>query len=141
MYVLRRMFSWRNLLSSEELVDKAVGRAVNYGPAILKEKRERVFKRRESIGKRGIEGYGEKEDPRSKFSFFYGGTYNPFFWLKEFIFVGFDNHQLAIARNAQYHIHKAAHGRLKHIANDMWDMAMERRDKKLIEQLFNTSSN
>ncbi|KAK9224500.1 hypothetical protein WN943_009534 [Citrus x changshan-huyou] len=48
---------------------------------------------------------------------------------------------LAIARNAQYHIHKAAHGRLKHIANDMWDMAMERRDKKLIEQLFNTSSN
>ncbi|KAL8102037.1 hypothetical protein AgCh_026816 [Apium graveolens] len=39
---------------------------------------------------------------------------------------------LCIAGNAQYFIHKAAHGRPKHIGNDMWDVAMERRDKKLI---------
>ena len=81
---------------------------------------------------------------------------------------------LCIMGNAQYHIHKAAHGRVinsvlvlililplffaqwipflsvsindlymlfvfffvlqpKHIGNDMWDVAMERRDKKLVE--------
>ncbi|KAJ4704192.1 NADH dehydrogenase [ubiquinone] 1 alpha subcomplex subunit 1-like [Melia azedarach] len=48
---------------------------------------------------------------------------------------------LVIAGNAQYHIHKAAHGRPKHIGNDMWDVAMERRDKKLVEQLSSAPSN
>ncbi|KAL5701502.1 hypothetical protein ACHQM5_019289 [Ranunculus cassubicifolius] len=42
---------------------------------------------------------------------------------------------LCAAGNIQYHIHKAAHGRPKHIGNDMWDVAMERRDKKMIEIL------
>ncbi|GAY54113.1 hypothetical protein CUMW_154200 [Citrus unshiu] len=48
---------------------------------------------------------------------------------------------LTIVGNAQYHIRKAVRGRPKHVANDMWDMAMERRDKKLIEQFFDASSN
>ncbi|GAY32340.1 hypothetical protein WN944_004417 [Citrus x changshan-huyou] len=48
---------------------------------------------------------------------------------------------LTIAGNAQYQIHKAAHGRPKHVGNDMWDVAMERRDKKLVEQLSGASSN
>ncbi|GMN40654.1 hypothetical protein TIFTF001_009881 [Ficus carica] len=42
---------------------------------------------------------------------------------------------LCVMGNAQYYIHKAAHGRPKHIGNDMWDVAMERRDKKLVEKL------
>lgn len=29
----------------------------------------------------------------------------------------------------------------KHVGNDMWDVAMERRDKKLVEQLSGASSN
>ncbi|CAM8916986.1 hypothetical protein QQ045_033121 [Rhodiola kirilowii] len=41
---------------------------------------------------------------------------------------------LCVMGNAQYYIHKAAHGRPKHIGNDMWDVAMERRDKKIVEQ-------
>ncbi|MFS7960403.1 putative NADH:ubiquinone reductase (H(+)-translocating) [Helianthus anomalus] len=32
---------------------------------------------------------------------------------------------LCVAGNVQYQIHKAAHGRPKHIGNDMWDIAME----------------
>lgn len=40
---------------------------------------------------------------------------------------------LTITGNVQYHIHKAVHGRLKHVGNDMRDMVMERMDKKLIE--------
>ncbi|KAH7515128.1 hypothetical protein FEM48_Zijuj11G0163100 [Ziziphus jujuba var. spinosa] len=42
---------------------------------------------------------------------------------------------LCVMGNAQYYIHKAAHGRPKHIGNDLWDVAMERRDKKLLEKL------
>ena len=40
---------------------------------------------------------------------------------------------LTIAGNAQYHIHKAAHECSKHVGNDMWAVAMERRDKKIME--------
>ncbi|KAJ4977472.1 hypothetical protein NE237_002578 [Protea cynaroides] len=40
---------------------------------------------------------------------------------------------LCVMGNAQYYIHKAVHGRPKHIGNDVWDVAMERRDKKLME--------
>ncbi|KAK9177906.1 hypothetical protein WN943_027096 [Citrus x changshan-huyou] len=40
---------------------------------------------------------------------------------------------LTIADNAQYHIHKAAHGCSKHVGNDVWYVAMERRDKKIME--------
>ncbi|XP_020102006.1 NADH dehydrogenase [ubiquinone] 1 alpha subcomplex subunit 1-like isoform X2 [Ananas comosus] len=41
---------------------------------------------------------------------------------------------LCVMGNAQYRIHKAVHGRPKHPGNDVWDVAMERRDKKLLEQ-------
>ncbi|KAL5977941.1 hypothetical protein ACLOJK_036964 [Asimina triloba] len=42
---------------------------------------------------------------------------------------------LCVMGNAQYYIHKAAHGRPKHIRNDVWDVAMERRDKKIMEMM------
>uniref|UniRef100_UPI001CB98492 NADH dehydrogenase [ubiquinone] 1 alpha subcomplex subunit 1 n=1 Tax=Erigeron canadensis TaxID=72917 RepID=UPI001CB98492 len=47
---------------------------------------------------------------------------------------------LCIAGNIQYTIHKAAHGRPKHIGNDMWDVAMERRDKKIVEEKLSPAS-
>lgn len=42
---------------------------------------------------------------------------------------------LCIMGNAQYQIHKAAHGRPKHIGHDLWDVAMDRRDKKLMDNV------
>ncbi|CAK7343480.1 unnamed protein product [Dovyalis caffra] len=48
---------------------------------------------------------------------------------------------LCIAGNIQYAVHKKAHGRPKHIGNDMWDVAMERRDKKLVESVSAPSPN
>nr|XP_034912326.1 LOW QUALITY PROTEIN: NADH dehydrogenase [ubiquinone] 1 alpha subcomplex subunit 1 [Populus alba] len=38
--------------------------------------------------------------------------------------------KLCIAGNRQYVIHTKAHGRPKHIGNDMWDVAMERKGQK-----------
>ncbi|CAN6332624.1 unnamed protein product, partial [Urochloa humidicola] len=55
-------------------------------------------------------------------------------WLEAILPLGIIGGMLCIMGNAQYFIHKAAHGRPKHIGNDMWDVAMERRDKKLMEQ-------
>ncbi|OEL32777.1 hypothetical protein BAE44_0006209, partial [Dichanthelium oligosanthes] len=55
-------------------------------------------------------------------------------WLEAVLPLGIIGGMLCIMGNAQYFIHKAAHGRPKHIGNDMWDVAMERRDKKLMEQ-------
>ncbi|CAN6350653.1 unnamed protein product, partial [Urochloa humidicola] len=55
-------------------------------------------------------------------------------WLEAILPLGIIGGMLCIMGNAQYFIHKAAHGRPKHIGNDMWDVAMERRDKKLVEQ-------
>ncbi|KAG6669885.1 hypothetical protein CIPAW_01G273900 [Carya illinoinensis] len=52
-------------------------------------------------------------------------------WLKVALPLGI----IAAMGNAQYYIHKAAHGRLEHIGNDMWDVAMEWQDKKLIEKV------
>ncbi|CDP01627.1 unnamed protein product [Coffea canephora] len=37
-------------------------------------------------------------------------------------------------------IHKATHGWPKHIDNNVWDVAMERRDKKLMEMLSSSST-
>ncbi|KAG7033699.1 NADH dehydrogenase [ubiquinone] 1 alpha subcomplex subunit 1, partial [Cucurbita argyrosperma subsp. argyrosperma] len=56
-------------------------------------------------------------------------------WLEAALPLGIIAGMLCIMGNAQYHIHKAAHGRPKHIGNDMWDVAMERRDKKLVENV------
>ncbi|KAK3212843.1 hypothetical protein Dsin_017549 [Dipteronia sinensis] len=55
------------------------------------------------------------------------------FWLEAMLPLGIIAGMLCVMGNAQYYIHTAAHGRPKHIGNDMWDVAMERRDKKLTE--------
>lgn len=84
-------------------------------------------------------------------------------WLEAALPMGIIAGMLCIMGNAQYYIHKAAHGRVllliiidpyqfiytnryrliidefwqpKHIGNDMWDVAMERRDKKLVDNLY-----
>uniref|UniRef100_F4YFA5 NADH dehydrogenase [ubiquinone] 1 alpha subcomplex subunit 1 n=1 Tax=Camellia sinensis TaxID=4442 RepID=F4YFA5_CAMSI len=57
-------------------------------------------------------------------------------WLEAALPLGIIAGMLCIMGNAQYYIHKVAHGRPKHVGNDVWDVAMERRDKKLIESLF-----
>lgn len=57
------------------------------------------------------------------------------FWLEAVLPLGIIAGMLCAAGNIQYQIHKAAHGRPKHVGNDMWDVAMERRDKKMIEIL------
>ncbi|KAG6435814.1 hypothetical protein SASPL_100691 [Salvia splendens] len=56
-------------------------------------------------------------------------------WLEAMLPLGIIAGMLCVMGNAQYHIHKAAHGRPKHIGNDVWDVAMEKRDKKIIEML------
>ncbi|TYG49913.1 hypothetical protein ES288_A10G183300v1, partial [Gossypium darwinii] len=56
-------------------------------------------------------------------------------WLEAALPLGIIAGMLCVMGNAQYFIHKAYHGRPKHIGNDMWDVAMERRDKKLFENL------
>ncbi|KAJ7961038.1 NADH dehydrogenase [ubiquinone] 1 alpha subcomplex subunit 1-like [Quillaja saponaria] len=62
-------------------------------------------------------------------------------WLEAVLPLGIIAGMLCVMGNAQYYIHKAAHGRPKHIGNDMWDVAMERRDKKLIEKFSAASHN
>ena len=93
-----------------------------------------------------------------------------FVWLEALLPLGIIAGMLCVMGNAQYYIHKAAHGRVrlffflfycfkaiacisicadwfdfersmtvlilmqpKHIGNDVWDVAMERRDEKLME--------
>ncbi|CAL9150724.1 unnamed protein product [Musa hybrid cultivar] len=56
------------------------------------------------------------------------------FWLEAVLPLGIIAGMLCVMGNAQYYIHRAAHGRPKHIGNDVWDVAMERRDKKLVDQ-------
>jgi NADH dehydrogenase (ubiquinone) 1 alpha subcomplex subunit 1 len=55
-------------------------------------------------------------------------------WLEAMLPLGIIGGMLCIMGNAQYYIHRAAHGRPKHIGNDNWDMAMARRDKVLLHQ-------
>ncbi|QCE12148.1 NADH dehydrogenase [ubiquinone] 1 alpha subcomplex subunit 1 [Vigna unguiculata] len=55
-------------------------------------------------------------------------------WMEAVLPLGIIAGMLCVMGNAQYYIHRAAHGRPKHIGNDLWDVAMERRDKKLHEQ-------
>ncbi|KAL4190046.1 hypothetical protein AMTRI_Chr08g210080 [Amborella trichopoda] len=59
-------------------------------------------------------------------------------WLEALLPLGIIAGMLCVMGNAQYYIHKAAHGRPKHIGNDVWDVAMERRDKKIMEMLSST---
>ncbi|XP_022722990.1 NADH dehydrogenase [ubiquinone] 1 alpha subcomplex subunit 1-like [Durio zibethinus] len=62
-------------------------------------------------------------------------------WLEAALTLGIIAGMLCVMGNAQYYIHKPYDGRPKHIGNDMWDVAMERRDKKLLENLSFSSSN
>ncbi|KAK4345497.1 hypothetical protein RND71_035673 [Anisodus tanguticus] len=61
-------------------------------------------------------------------------------WLEAVLPLGIIAGFLCVMGNAQYFIHKAAHGRPKHIGNDVWDVAMERRDKKMMEMLASPST-
>ncbi|GAA0159343.1 hypothetical protein Leryth_023664 [Lithospermum erythrorhizon] len=58
-----------------------------------------------------------------------------FAWLEAVLPLGIIAGMLCVMGNAQYFIHKAYHGRPKHIGNDVWDTAMERRDKKMMDIL------
>ncbi|RZC82619.1 hypothetical protein C5167_045405, partial [Papaver somniferum] len=58
------------------------------------------------------------------------------FWLEAVLPLGIIAGFLCVMGNSQYYIYKAANGRPKHIGNDMWDVAMDRRDKKLVEKLY-----
>ncbi|KAF3506153.1 hypothetical protein F2Q69_00003211 [Brassica cretica] len=55
-------------------------------------------------------------------------------WLEAALPLGIIGGMLCIMGNSQYYIHKAYHGRPKHIGHDEWDVAMERRDKKVVEK-------
>ncbi|XP_073063069.1 NADH dehydrogenase [ubiquinone] 1 alpha subcomplex subunit 1-like [Primulina eburnea] len=60
-------------------------------------------------------------------------------WLEAMLPLGIIAGMLCVMGNAQYFIHKTAHGRPKHIGNDVWDVAMEKRDKKITEMLSSHS--
>ncbi|XP_021621288.2 LOW QUALITY PROTEIN: NADH dehydrogenase [ubiquinone] 1 alpha subcomplex subunit 1 [Manihot esculenta] len=62
-------------------------------------------------------------------------------WLEAALPLGIIAGMISVMGNAQYYIHKAAHGRPKHIGDDMWDVAMERRDNKLMDNLSAPSPN
>jgi NADH dehydrogenase (ubiquinone) 1 alpha subcomplex subunit 1 len=61
-------------------------------------------------------------------------------WLEAMLPLGIIGGMLCIMGNSQYYIHKAYHGRPKHIGHDEWDVAMERRDKKVVEKAAAPSS-
>ncbi|WZY74116.1 hypothetical protein YC2023_006356 [Brassica napus] len=61
-------------------------------------------------------------------------------WLEAALPLGIIGGMLCIMGNSQYYIHKAYHGRPKHIGHDEWDVAMERRDKKVVEKAASPSS-
>ncbi|KAJ7960058.1 NADH dehydrogenase [ubiquinone] 1 alpha subcomplex subunit 1-like [Quillaja saponaria] len=62
-------------------------------------------------------------------------------WMEVMLPLGIIAGILCVMGNAQYYIHRAAGGRPKHIGNDMWDVAMERRDKKLLDKFSCATSN
>ncbi|KAG6532811.1 NADH dehydrogenase [ubiquinone] 1 alpha subcomplex subunit 1-like [Zingiber officinale] len=62
------------------------------------------------------------------------------FWLEAILPLGIIGVMLCVMGNGQYYIHKAVHGRPKHVGNDGWDVAMERRDKKIMEQHSNAAN-
>ncbi|XP_047308703.1 NADH dehydrogenase [ubiquinone] 1 alpha subcomplex subunit 1 [Impatiens glandulifera] len=61
--------------------------------------------------------------------------------LEALLPLGIIGGMLCVMGNAQYFIHKSVHGRPKHIGNDVWDVAMERRDKVITEKATSPSSN
>ncbi|KAI4341914.1 hypothetical protein MLD38_026583 [Melastoma candidum] len=56
-------------------------------------------------------------------------------WMEAALPLGIIAGMLCLMGNIQYQIHKTANGRPKHIGSDLWDVAMERRDKNLLDSL------
>ncbi|KAI4318910.1 hypothetical protein MLD38_032565 [Melastoma candidum] len=54
-------------------------------------------------------------------------------WMEAALPLGIIAGMLCLMGNIQYQIHKTANGRPKHIGSDDWDVAMERRDKNLLD--------
>ncbi|KAG0453386.1 hypothetical protein HPP92_024690 [Vanilla planifolia] len=57
-----------------------------------------------------------------------------FQWLEALLPLGIIAGMLCVMGNVQYQVHKAYFGRPKHIGHDVWDVALERRDKRLLEE-------
>ncbi|GLJ26346.1 hypothetical protein SUGI_0507500 [Cryptomeria japonica] len=57
-----------------------------------------------------------------------------FRWAEAMLPLGIIAGMLSLMGTSQYFIHKAAYGRPKHVRNDRFDVSMERRDKRLLEQ-------
>ncbi|GLJ06957.1 hypothetical protein SUGI_0053810 [Cryptomeria japonica] len=56
-------------------------------------------------------------------------------WAEAVLPLGIIAGMLSIMGTSQYFIQKVAYGRLKHVRNDRFDVSMERRDKRLLEQV------
>lgn len=56
-----------------------------------------------------------------------------FIFLEAMLPLGIIAGALCVMGTSQHLIHKAAHGRPKHVGSDKWDVAMDRRDKSLLE--------
>eukprot|EP01018_Ginkgo_biloba_P015991 Gb_31613 [translate_table: standard] len=54
-------------------------------------------------------------------------------WMEAMLPMGIIAGMLCVMGGSQYLIHKAAYGKPKHVRSDRWDVAMERRDKRLLE--------
>jgi NADH dehydrogenase (ubiquinone) 1 alpha subcomplex subunit 1 len=56
-----------------------------------------------------------------------------FIFLEEILPLGIIACTLCVMGASQHFIHKAAYGRPKHVRSDKWDVAMDRRDRSLME--------
>lgn len=56
-----------------------------------------------------------------------------FIFLEAMLPLGIIAGALCVMGASQYYIHKAAYGRPKHVRSDKWDVAMDRRDKSLLD--------
>ncbi|XP_030926830.1 NADH dehydrogenase [ubiquinone] 1 alpha subcomplex subunit 1 [Quercus robur] len=62
-------------------------------------------------------------------------------WVQATLPLGIIGGMLCAMGHIQYNIHKFTYGRPKHVCGDLWDTAMERRDKKVIEKFTAASHN
>jgi len=56
-----------------------------------------------------------------------------FIFLEAMLPLGIIAGALCVMGASQHFIHKAAYGRPKHVRSDKWDVAMDRRDRSLME--------
>ena len=56
-----------------------------------------------------------------------------FIFLEAMLSLGIIAGALCVMGASQHFIHKVAYGRLKHVRSDKWDVAMDRRDRSLME--------